>query len=181
MANPFEVLGLKPGADADEVRHAYRMLAKQCHPDQFQEEGRRQEAQEQMIRLNLAYEEALKLALPVRASAARTIPRDDAIHLARKMLTRSQAEAALRELMRSEDRNAEWYALKGQVFMALEQYDAAHSAFREAIRMEPDNNDYRSGALDAVIAMRKEKTLEGRVRKFWRNTFRTDDRRNNRK
>ena len=36
-SNPFEVLGLKPGADAQDVRAAYRRLVKSCHPDQFQD------------------------------------------------------------------------------------------------------------------------------------------------
>lgn len=32
----YEVLGVKPTATADEIRHAYRELAKDCHPDRHQ-------------------------------------------------------------------------------------------------------------------------------------------------
>ena len=37
MNNPFEVLGLKGTADADEIRSAYRALVKRCHPDMIQD------------------------------------------------------------------------------------------------------------------------------------------------
>ena len=33
--NPYEVLGLKPGATQDEIKAAYRKLIKQYHPDQY--------------------------------------------------------------------------------------------------------------------------------------------------
>tara|TARA_R110000772_G_scaffold188684_1_gene299723 strand:- start:833 stop:1750 length:918 start_codon:yes stop_codon:yes gene_type:complete len=33
MDNPYDLLGLKPSATADDVRKAYRKLAKKCHPD----------------------------------------------------------------------------------------------------------------------------------------------------
>lgn len=34
MQSPFEVLGVDPGADEDEIRRAYRQRAKETHPDQ---------------------------------------------------------------------------------------------------------------------------------------------------
>ncbi|MEG0902186.1 MAG: J domain-containing protein, partial [Clostridia bacterium] len=58
----FEVLGLTPSADAQAVRAAYRQKVKACHPDQFTEPEKQRLAQEQLIQLNLAYEEALKIA-----------------------------------------------------------------------------------------------------------------------
>ena len=69
MNNPFEVLGLKGWADQDEIRAAYRMLVKQCHPDMIQDPVQKQEAQDRMVALNLAYEEALRLASPKAAAA----------------------------------------------------------------------------------------------------------------
>ena len=47
--NPFEVLGVKPGADEQTVRAAYRRLVKSCHPDQFQDAAQQKSAQEQLI------------------------------------------------------------------------------------------------------------------------------------
>ena len=89
MRNPFGVLGLEASADADQVRAAYRKLVKTCHPDKFQDETERKAAQEKMITLNLAYEEAMKLAVNrTTASAAfnRELDQQDALTLAAKML-----------------------------------------------------------------------------------------------
>ena len=70
MNNPFEVLGLKGWADQDEIRTAYRALVKQCHPDMIQDPEEKKQAQARMVQLNLAYEEALRMAVPKpRASA----------------------------------------------------------------------------------------------------------------
>ena len=89
MSNPFEVLGLHGSADADEIRAAYRALVKKCHPDQFLDAEEQRAAQEKLLALNLAYEEALKLAAPKRSSTyTHTLPSADAKHLAQKMLGR---------------------------------------------------------------------------------------------
>ena len=49
--NPFQVLGLSVGADADQIRAAYRALVKKCHPDQFLDLEEQKAAQEKMIAL----------------------------------------------------------------------------------------------------------------------------------
>lgn len=170
LDNPFEVLGLKAWADPDEIRSAYRAKAKACHPDQFQDPERKKAAQEEMIRLNLAYEEAIKLATPRQHAAyEQQIPNDEAVRLANRMLERNSAESALRQLDRSANRDAAWYFTRGQVYMVLEQYENAHQAFRTAIDMNPESNTYRAADLDAVIAIRKAGTLGGKVDKIWKD------------
>ena len=165
--NPFEVLGLNAGADADQVRDAYRRLVKTCHPDKFLDADERKAAQEKMIALNLAYEEALKLTASRRSVATnynRELTVEEAIALSDKMLRRDSPESALRQLMRTKARSGAWYAMQGRVLMALEQYESAHQSYREAVRREPNNNQYRAGALDAAVALKKSRTLLGRIR-----------------
>ncbi len=170
MSTPFEVLGLRAWADPDEIRAAYRSLVKTCHPDMIQDPEKKRQAQEQMIRLNLAYEEALRLASPRQHAPYRQqICVDDAVLLAEKMLNRNSPEAALRQLMRAETRDAAWYYMQGRILMALSQYESAHQSFREAVRRDPENNTYRAGALDAALALKKEQTLPGRMRKILRD------------
>lgn len=118
--NPFTILGLSPSASAADVRAAYRALVKQCHPDQYADPAQQQAAKEKLVRLNLAYEEALKLTAPRKEMPyTHTLPPEDAMILARKMLKQQNPASALRQLQRSNSRDTQWYALHGEVLMAL--------------------------------------------------------------
>ena len=173
--NPFEVLGLNAGASADDVRNAYRQLVKTCHPDKFLDADERKAAQEKMIALNLAYEEALKLTASRRSAATdynRELTVEEAIALADKMLRRDSPESALRQLMRTKARTGAWFAKQGDVLMALELYENAHQSYREAVKREPNNNVFRQGALDAAVALKKSRTPVGRVKTLFKRVKR---------
>ncbi len=173
MNNPFEVLGLKGWADQNEIRSAYRSLVKQCHPDMIRDPQLKEEAQERMVRLNLAYEEALRLASPRPQAPTGPAPSSaEAILMAERTLARDNPEAALRQLLLCNKRDGDWYYMQGKVLMAMEQYESAHQSFREAIRRSPENNVYRSGALAAVIAQREAETLHGKMKKAFRSILR---------
>ena len=161
------MLGLRPGADAQDVRAAYRRLVKECHPDQFQDPAKQKAAQEKLIRLNLAYEAALKLA-GRRTVGFNRISQEEAKHFARRLLEQGNPESALRQLGRAESRDADWYCLQGEILMALKQYETAHQSFREAIRRDPENRSYRAGALDAALAMKKNRPLGDKIRDFFK-------------
>jgi len=170
MNNPFEVLGLKGWADQEEIRSAYRTLVKQCHPDMIRDPQLKEEAQQRMVRLNLAYEEALRLASPRPQSPAGPQPSvAEAVLMAERSLARDNPEAALRQLLKCDQRDGDWYYMQGKVLMAMEQFESAHQSFREAVRRSPDNNVYRSGALAAVVAQREAATIQGKVKKVFRN------------
>ncbi len=166
--SPFAVLGLDATADADDVRAAYRQLAKECHPDRFPDPEQRKAAQEKMIALNLAYEEALKRAANRKtvASYDQELSQEDAVLLAAKLLRRQSPETALRYLLRARERDGSWYAMQGHILMAMDQYETAHQSFREAVRREPSNIEYRRGALDAAVALKKSRTLMGKLQAF---------------
>ncbi len=165
MNNPFEVLGLKGWADRTEIRNAYRALVKQCHPDMIQDPVRKQEAQERMVRLNLAYEEAIRLASPRIQPAEAELSAAAVVLMAERSLARNNPEGALRTLLKCDKRDGDWYYMQGKVLMAMEQYQSAHQSFREAVRRCPDNNVYRSGALAAALAFRKSETIQGKMQK----------------
>ena len=86
--------------------------------------------------------------------------------MAQKKLSQGRPEEALRQLLRTETRSAAWYAMQGRVLMAMRQFDSAHQSFREALRLDPDNHGYHQEAFEAESALKKSKTLPGRVQGF---------------
>jgi len=165
-SNPFELLGVKPGSSAEEVRTAYRRMVKSCHPDQFQDADEQKAAQEKLIRLNLAYEAALKLASR-RTVGFNLISQEEAKHFAQRLVEQGNLESALRQLNRADSKDADWYYLQGKILMALRQYETAHQSYREAVRRDPENRQYREGALDAALAMKKNRPLGEKLKSFF--------------
>ena len=161
-SDPFSVLGLRPGADADSVRAAYRRLVKGCHPDQFQDPAQQKAAQEKLIRLNLAYEAALKLSAR-HTVGFNLISQEEAKHFAQRLVEQGNLESALRQLNRADQKDADWYCLQGSILMALRQYETAHQSYRMAVKMDPENRKYREGALDAAVAMKKNRPVGEKV------------------
>lgn len=152
--NAFEVLGLSLNADEAQVRAAYRTEVKRWHPDQFQDQARQDQAQEQLIRLNLAYEEALRITAQ-RQVAFNTVSIGDAIRMARRLLDQGHPETALRQLLRAESKDAGWYFAQGDILMRMRQYGSAHQSYREAVRREPENLAFRRAAFEAARQVKK--------------------------
>lgn len=60
--NPYKVLGIKEGASYDEIKRAYRELAKKYHPDRYQNNPLSDLADEKMREINEAYDLLMKNA-----------------------------------------------------------------------------------------------------------------------
>jgi molecular chaperone DnaJ len=54
--DPYEVLGLKPGASQEEIKSAYRKLVKKYHPDRYQGNPLADLAEEKLREINGAYD-----------------------------------------------------------------------------------------------------------------------------
>ena len=175
MNNPFEVLGLKGLATPEEIRSAYRTLARQCHPDMIRDPAEKEAAQTRMVALNLAYEEALRLASPrINSPVTPELSSAEAILMAQRAMARDNPQGALRSLIRCEEaeRDGDWYYMQGKVLMAMEEFDSAHQSFRKAVTLDPENNVYRAGALAAAVAHKKEQKLPGKMKKAFRGIIR---------
>ncbi|HET8929806.1 MAG TPA: J domain-containing protein [Acidimicrobiales bacterium] len=66
LTDPYEVLGLFPGATLDQVKKAHRKLAKQYHPDRFMSapDAERHRAELKMVQVNGAYAELQSRVMP---------------------------------------------------------------------------------------------------------------------
>ena len=56
MTNPYTVLGVDPSATDEEIKKAYRELAKKYHPDNYADSPLADLAQEKMKEINEAYD-----------------------------------------------------------------------------------------------------------------------------
>lgn len=167
---PFALLGVSDTATEQEVRQAYRLRVKECHPDRFHEPEAQKTAQDLLVRLNLAYEEALR-QLSQRRVGFNLVGLEEAMHFARRLVAQGNLQSALRQLNRADRKTAEWYALQGDILMGLRQYDTAHQSYRAAVKLEPDERRYRQGALDAAVLLKKSKTVPFKVQTWLEDTF----------
>ena len=61
MRDPFSILGVTREASDDDIKKAYRKLARENHPDKFTDPVERGRAEERMKEINAAYEEIGKI------------------------------------------------------------------------------------------------------------------------
>lgn len=164
MADCYEVLGIARSASPAEVRHAYRELARRWHPDRFAEGPERLWAESKMIKINLAYEEALNQCSS-RGKLDQISPETEQLEDVRKLLGLGQLSAARQALMRVATRSAEWNYLFGAVLFRLGEIEKAVLYFGIATRQQPGNAQYQT-AYESAEALRSKNR---RSRFFWRN------------
>lgn len=60
MANPYEVLGITPGASDEEIKKAYRTLSRKYHPDANVNNPNKAQAEEKFKEIQQAYQQIMK-------------------------------------------------------------------------------------------------------------------------
>ena len=151
--NPYEVLGIKPGASQDEIKSAYRRLVKQYHPDQFRDNPLQELAQEKLAQINEAYNMLTNgnssysnnnnYSNSSYSNTQNNYNYSGDLSQARMCIQRRDIRGAETILNRVADRNAEWYYLNGIVHMNKGWYDSALQNITTAANMDPNNFEYR--------------------------------------
>lgn len=152
MTDPYKVLNIAPTASDDEVKHAYRELARKYHPDNYHDNPLADLAQEKMKEINEAYEQIQKQRKGSGASAAsdyhytayRTQSADPLLARVRLAINSGDITQAERLLNEASERGAEWNFLMGVVCSRRGWMDEAKRYIETACRMEPDNAEYRA-------------------------------------
>jgi len=53
----------------------------------------------------------------------------------------------------------------------MRRYEEAHDSFREAVKAEPENREYRSKALEAAVAMKNSHRIDVKVHNWLKDAF----------
>ena len=168
MNDPYQTLGVSESASDDEIKRAYRDLARKYHPDNYHDNPLADLAQEKMKEINAAYEEINK-----RRSGGGSVNRgtqnsysgygygyggysqnrqqysnqsssgSSVLQQVRMAINSGNISRAEALLANYNDHNAEWNFLKGAVCYRRGWMDEAKRYYQTACQMDPGNAEYR--------------------------------------
>lgn len=141
--NPYEVLGITENATDEEVKRAYKELAKKYHPDKYVDNPLSDLAAEKIKEINVAYDTIMKQRKSQGSSGYSGTGVFGEIHAMIRSGNLAGAEAKLQEVPVSE-RTAEWYFCYGEICKARGWVDNARTYYTTAVNMDPSNRTYRA-------------------------------------
>jgi len=143
MNDPYEVLGVPKNATQDEIKKAYRKLAKQYHPDKYIGNPLSDLAAEKFKEINEAYETLTGENKAFGAGGKNGAGSLGTFAKVRNLIQMNALDEAERVLDATNDRPAEWFFLKGNVYLKRGWHDQGVNFLRQAVNMEPYNTEYR--------------------------------------
>lgn len=167
MTDPYQVLGVSPNASDDEIKTAYREMARKYHPDNYSNNPLADLASEKMKEINEAYDTILAQRKNgggqsgYSSGYAGGASSGSASQFAdiRRMIQNGRPEdaAELLDGIPNPRRDAEWYFLKGSVLYTRGWLDQAFRHMSQAVNMAPQNPEYRA-ALNQMTWQRNNGT-----------------------
>lgn len=148
MKDPYEVLGLQRGASKDEVKSAYRKLAKKYHPDMNENNPLQDLAEEKFKEIQWAYDEIMNgnASGSYRQSGGSSSydSGSGSLYNVRQQVQTGRFQDAIRALNSISVRNAEWNYLMGVCYVNMGSIGQGMQYVQNAVRMDPSNFEYRN-------------------------------------
>ena len=150
LKDPYSILGVSRDATDDEVKSAYRELARKYHPDNYTDDNPLKDlAVEKMQEINAAYDEIQKMRAAGGSGGSyngQYTGSTTGIYadVRRKINSRrfAEAEADLNSVSEY-DRTAEWHYLISIILMHKNRVNEAMRELEIACTMEPGNMEYQ--------------------------------------
>ena len=166
MNDPYQILGVPETATDEEIKKAYRDLARKYHPDNYHDNPLADLAQEKMKDINAAYEQITRErsgrgsgnssygsygsgGTPYQRQqySSQSSTGSSVLQQVRMAINSGNLSRAEALLANYADHNAEWNFLKGAVCYRRGWMDEAKRYYQTACQMDPSNAEYQS-ALD---------------------------------
>ena len=147
MKDPYSVLGVNKNATEEEIKNAYRELARKYHPDNYVDNPLSDLAGEKMKEINEAYDAIINNKRSGKKSQSWSYESSaSSFPEVRSLINQGRLEQAQEVLdgVPPQSRDAEWYFLNGTVLYRRGWFDQAYTSFATASRMDPSNMEYRN-------------------------------------
>ena len=157
MRDPYTVLGVSSNASDQEIKKAYRELARKYHPDNYVDNPLADLAEEKMKEINEAYEAIQKQRSgggggSYQSSSSggyqggyqqRQYSGNPTYARVRNLINMGDLNTADQLLDEMPQHGGEWYFLRGSIAYRRGWLDEALQNYSLAVQMEPGNMEYR--------------------------------------
>ena len=164
MLDPYSVLGVSRNATDEEIKKAYRKLSRKYHPDANINNPNKDQAEEKFKEVQQAYEQIMKEREYGSAGGTSggyggyggfggfggqqrqsTYEDEESVRrrAAANFVQSGHYQEAMNVLNSLSQKNGEWYYLSSMANMGMGNNVKALEQIREAVRLEPNNQQYR--------------------------------------